>query len=197
MRNRLIECGKQMCWKDLVQGTWGNLSLRLDEHTMLITPSGMDYFLIRIEDIVKLDLDTLDPGKQRKPSSEYRLHAGIYKRHPECNAIIHTHSNGLSVFAAACAGFKITEPSLHELLGDMHVSRYEKPGTDALTASVLEVLEENHGCIVANHGAVFYGSDLDIVLQMADAIETKACNLLGFDAPLRTREDEDGEPKNA
>lgn len=180
LRNRIIDCGKDMSRSELVQGSWGNISLRLNPDTMLITPSGMDYFSIRTEDIVRMNIHDLKYGMQRKPSSEYRLHAALYRRYPECNAIIHTHSNGISAFAAAHAGFRISEPPMNQLIGDMHCSEYRTPGTDELCDSIMEAIEGSHACIIANHGAIFYGNDLDVTLAIANAVESRACNLLGF-----------------
>lgn len=180
LRNRIIDCGKDMSRFELVQGSWGNISLRLNPDTMLITPSGMDYFSIRTEDIVRMNIHDLKYGMQRKPSSEYRLHAALYRRYPECNAIIHTHSNGISAFAAAHAGFRISEPPMDQLIGDMHCSEYRTPGTDELCDSIVETIEGSHACIIANHGAIFYGNDLDVTLAIANAVESRACNLLGF-----------------
>lgn len=180
LRNRIIDCGKDMSRSELVQGSWGNISLRLNPDTMLITPSGMDYFSIRTEDIVRMNIHDLKYGMQRKPSSEYRLHAALYRRYPECNAIIHTHSNGISAFAAAHAGFRISEPPMDQLIGDMHCSEYRTPGTDELCDSIMEAIEGSNACIIANHGAIFYGNDLDVTLAIANAVESRACNLLGF-----------------
>ncbi len=180
LRNRIIDCGKDMSRSELIQGSWGNISLRLNPDTMLITPSGMDYFSIRTEDIVRMNIHDLKYGMQRKPSSEYRLHAALYRRYPECNAIIHTHSNGISAFAAAHAGFRISEPPMDQLIGDMHCSEYRTPGTDELCDSIMEAIEGSHACIIANHGAIFYGNDLDVTLAIANAVESRACNLLGF-----------------
>lgn len=180
LRNRIIDCGKDMSRSELVQGSWGNISLRLNPDTMLITPSGMDYFSIRTEDIVRMNIHDLKYGMQRKPSSEYRLHAALYRRYPECNAIIHTHSNGISAFAAAHAGFRISEPPMDQLIGDMHCSEYRTPGTDELCDSIMEAIEGSHACIIANHGAIFYGNDLDVTLAIANAVESRACNLLVF-----------------
>ncbi len=180
LRNRIIDCGKDMSRSELVQGSWGNISLRLNPDTMLITPSGMDYFSIHTEDIVRMNIHDLKYGMQRKPSSEYRLHAALYRRYPECNAIIHTHSNGISAFAAAHAGFRISEPPMDRLIGDMHCSEYRTPGTDELCDSIMEAIEGSHACIIANHGAIFYGNDLDVTLAIANAVESRACNLLGF-----------------
>ncbi|MBL6469161.1 MAG: class II aldolase/adducin family protein [Mogibacterium sp.] len=189
LRNRIIDCGKDMSRSELVQGSWGNISLRLNPDTMLITPSGMDYFSIRTEDIVRMNIHDLKYGMQRKPSSEFRLHAALYRRYPECNAIIHTHSNGISAFAAAHAGFRISEPPMDRLIGDMHCSEYQTPGTDELCDSIMDAIEGSHACIIANHGAIFYGNDLDVTLAIANAVESRACNLLGFGQRPDTEEE--------
>lgn len=180
LRNSLIECGKQMCKDDLVHGCWGNISVRLNENEMLITPSGMDYFDIKIEDIVKVNLDTLEYGDQRKPSTESKLHADMYKSLPGCEAILHTHSNACSVFAAGNAGFRIEDPTLNKLIGDLLVADYAPSGSDELAANVAEVMKHTHAAILPNHGTIFYGPSLDVVRAIALAVEAKAANLLGY-----------------
>lgn len=179
-RNLLIECGKQMCKDDLVHGCWGNISIKLNDNEMLITPSGMDYFDIKIEDIVKVNLDTLEYGDQRKPSTESRLHANMYKSLPGCNAILHAHSNACSVFASANAGFIMEDPTLKSLIGDLLVAEYAPSGSDELAANVVETMKKTHAAVLPNHGTIFYGPDLDVVRAIANAVEAKATNLLGY-----------------
>lgn len=192
LRNRMIECGKKMSWTDLVQGSWGNISVRLNDTQMLITPSGMDYFSIHTEDIVRIQLGDPDYGAQRKPSTEYKLHAALYRKYPECQAIIHTHSNAISTFAAAHAGFRITEPPMDQIIGDLRCSEYEYPGTDALCESVMNAIDGSHACIIANHGAIFFGNELSLTLAIANAVESRASNLLGFgNSPMYGQMDEE------
>lgn len=190
MRGQIIDCGIALCDADLIQGTRGNISMRLDENHILISPSGMKYHRIKPEDIVKLSLDDMSYDQQRTPSSEYKLHAGIYKKYPECNAVIHTHSNGCGAFAAARAGFRTASPELKDIIGDLHVSDYAHPGTDELTESVMNALEGTHACIISNHGALFYSHSLDLALAIANAVEDKACNLIGLGNPITIIEDE-------
>ena len=92
--NRLVACG-------LVQGTWGNISVRLDDRYMLATPSGLDYSRLTPEDMVKVDIETLKYEGDLKPTSEKGLHAAVYQRRPEIGAVIHTHAKYCCVFAAA------------------------------------------------------------------------------------------------
>ncbi len=180
LRNSLIEYGKKMCKDDLVYGSWGNLSVKLNDEEMLITPSGMDYFDIKPEDIVKVNITSLESKDARKPSTESLLHAAMYRYLPNCGAIMHTHSNGCSVFAAAQAGFVIEDPALHEIIGDVLAADYAPSGTKQLAINAVSTLQHTHAAILANHGAIFYGPTLDVVLAVANAVEAKACNLLGY-----------------
>lgn len=181
LRNQLIEYGKDLVRKDLSYGSWGNLSVKLNDDEMLITPSSMDYFEIKIEDIVKVNINTLEYGDQRVPSSEAPMHAMIYRRFSDASSVIHTHSNAISVFAACEAGFAIEEQSLKELIGDIRLTRYEEAGSNALAAAVCDTLYNTHACIIPHHGAVFYGPSLDVVFAIAEAVEMRARNLLNFD----------------
>ncbi len=184
VRSSLIEHGKDLVKRDLSYGSWGNLSVRLNDDEMLITPSSMDYFDIKIEDIVKVNIHTLDYGNQRIPSTEVRMHAAAYRNFPDCKAIIQTRSNAISVFAACKAGFTLGEGELQELIGDVKVTEYALPGTEELGEAVVSTFSDTHACIIPHHGAVFYGPSLDVVLAIAEAVEMRARNLLSFDSGL-------------
>ena len=184
VRSSLIEHGKDLVKRDLSYGSWGNLSVRLNDNEMLITPSSMDYFDIKIEDIVKVNIHTLEYGNQRIPSTEVRMHAAAYRNFPDCKAIIQTRSNAISVFAACKAGFTLGEGELQELIGDVKVTDYALPGTEELGEAVVSTFSDTHACIIPHHGAVFYGPSLDVVLAIAEAVEMRARNLLSFDSGL-------------
>ena len=184
VRSSLIEHGKDLVKRDLSYGSWGNLSVRLNDNEMLITPSSMDYFDIKIEDIVKVNIHTLEYGNQRIPSTEVRMHAAAYRNFLDCKAIIQTRSNAISVFAACKAGFTLGEGELQELIGDVKVTDYALPGTEELGEAVVSTFSDTHACIIPHHGAVFYGPSLDVVLAIAEAVEMRARNLLSFDSGL-------------
>ncbi len=142
----------------------------------------MDYFDIRIEDIVKVNIHTLEYGNQRVPSTEVKMHAAAYRELPDCKAMVQTRSNAISVFAACKAGFALGGGDLQELIGDVKVTGYAPPGTEELAESVVATLKDTHACIIPHHGALFYGPSLDVVLAIAEAVEMKARNLLSFDS---------------
>ena len=184
VRGSLIDHGKELVRRDLSYGSWGNLSVRLSDDEMLITPSSMDYFDIKIEDIVKVNIHTLDYGNQRMPSTEFRMHAAAYREFPDCKAIINTRSNAISVFAACRAGFTLGEGELQDLIGDVKATGYASPGSEELAEAVVSTLRDTHACIIPHHGAVFDGPSLEVVLAIAEAVEMRARNLLSFDSGL-------------
>lgn len=184
LRSSLIDYGRDLVARDLTYGSWGNLSIRLNENEMLITPSSMDYYDIKIEDIVKVDINTLEYGNQRIPSTEVRMHAKAYRELPGCNAIVHTRSNAMSVFAACKAGFVLGTGDLRDLIGDVLVTDYAEPGSEELAEATVSTLRRTHACIIPHHGAVFYGPSLDVLLAIAEAVELKARNILRFDSGL-------------
>lgn len=182
LRSQLIDMGRELVKSDLSYGSWGNLSARLNEKEMLITPSSMDYFDIKPEDIVRMDINTLVYGDQRIPSSESVMHAVMYRIHPECGAVIHTHSNGMSVFAACEAGFAAGLEEVKQLIGDIKVARYERPGSLELAKSVAETMADTHAAVIPHHGAVFTGPTLESAFMIAEAVELRARKVLGFDS---------------
>ena len=184
VRGSLIDHGKALVKSDLSYGSWGNLSVRLNDEEMLITPSSMDYFDIRIEDIVKVNIYTIDHGNQRMPSTEVKMHAAAYRELPDCKAMIQTRSNAISVFAACEAGFALGEGELQDLIGDVKVTEYAVPGSDELAEAVVSTFRDTHACVIPHHGAVFYGPSLEVVMAIAEAVELKARNLLSFDSGL-------------
>lgn len=181
LRSQLIEYGKNLVKKDLAYGSWGNLSVRLNEEEMLITPSSMDYFEIKPEDIVRVNINTLEYGDQRIPSSEAPMHAALYRKKDDADAIIHTHSNAISVFAACEKGFAISDPAMKDLIGDILITDAAPAGSERLAEVVCAAMEKTHACIIPHHGAVFYGPSLELVFAIAEAVELKARNLLSFD----------------
>ncbi len=168
LRDAVVEYGKKLVACGLVQGTWGNLSVRLDDEYMLCTPSGRDYAGILPEEIVKVNIATLEYAGQVKPTSEKDFHAGIYRNRSDVNAIIHTHSKFACVFAACGLTFKTTSGDVIEC------AAYGPSGTGILSKNVQEAIGQNKGCLMKNHGMVAVGSDLRDALRNAQSIEDAA-----------------------
>src|SRR5690554_1565135 len=91
IRQIIVAAGKELVEKKLVQGTWGNISVRLDKDTMLVTPSAVDYGRMKEQDLVLMNIHTMEYKGDRKPSSEKDIHAAILRERPNINAVIHSH----------------------------------------------------------------------------------------------------------
>ena len=173
IRMQLVEYGKKLVRSGLVQGTWGNLSVRLDQHSMIVTPSGLDYYRLTPSDMVKVDIQSLRHEGQRKPTSEKGIHSGIYQLRPELGAVIHTHSKFCSIFAAARSAVPVEKNEETERIfgSRVELAAYALPGTEQLRENTLEAFGDNYGCIMAGHGMVCAGQNLEEAFSYCRRLE--------------------------
>lgn len=185
--HQLVVAGQTLLTKGLVAGTWGNLSLRVAENQVAITPSGRDYGTLTSEDIVIVDLngEALYQASGRTASSEMPLHLAIYRQRPDIMAIVHTHS----VHASACAvAHKPIPPVIEDIVqlagGEIPLAPYALPGTKELATQAAATLGSKQAVLLANHGAVCCGTTLAEAMTAAELVEKAAqiylyANLLG------------------
>ncbi|MDR0783169.1 MAG: class II aldolase/adducin family protein [Propionibacteriaceae bacterium] len=175
IRQDIVDAGLRMLDKNLVQGTWGNISVQLDDQFMLVTPSGMEYDRLSPYDIVRVDMHSLEYEGNLKPTSEKRIHAELLKKKADVRSVIHTHPVSGSVFAAARKPVLAPDQASKKLLGeDAAVARYGLPGSKRLAKAVLEAIGENRACIMENHGTLACGTSLDDALGKCEALEQLA-----------------------
>ena len=161
----------------LVTGTSGNVSLRLapaeDRRELFaVTPTGAPYESLSAGDIVVCDFEMEPVEGELMPSSEALLHVEIYRRRPDVQAVIHTHSIFSSV--AAVAGTDIP-PIIDEMMisigGPITVSEYAFPSSQDLADNVCEVLGDRNAALIKNHGAVGVGKTLHQALDVCALVE--------------------------
>ena len=177
IRRAMIETGKRLVEENLVQGTWGNLSVRLDDDYMLVTPSGLAYDRLTPYDLVRVDRKTLAYEGRIKPTSESKLHAALYARHPDYNCLIHSHPPQSSVFAACQKPIPVIQDQDRAWLGDMTAfSPRRLPGTSALARSVARALDRQPfgACVMGSHGIVVAGTSQEEALERCRAMERAA-----------------------
>jgi L-fuculose-phosphate aldolase len=158
----------------LTSGSSGNVSVRCAEG-MLITPTGVVPQRLRAEHVVNMDLEGVASAGQLAPSSEWRIHADIYRHQPGVGAIVHCHSPYATILA--CARKPI--PPIHYMLAaagrhGIPLADYATFGTQALSDAVNRALSDSPACLMANHGQVATGKDLERALQLAQLIEEVA-----------------------
>jgi L-fuculose-phosphate aldolase len=173
-RRAVIATALAMSERGLSPGHSGNVSCRW-KNGMLITPTGMAYDEIKPRDIVFVAGDGSVPGKQRKPSSEWRFHLAAYHARPDMGAVVHTHS--LHATVLACAGKSI--PAFHYMVAvaggkDIPVVPYATFGTNELATYVAGALAERNACLMANHGQITVGETLSAALELAAEVEVLA-----------------------
>ena len=134
----------------------------------------MDYHSLSTDDIVKLDVDNMEYGKQRKPTCESGLHSRVLKNRNDCNAVIHTHSYECSVFASTGKTLKLDGEIRENIGGDVSVIPHAMPGTNKLAKVVAKAMTEKNACIMANHGLVCTGKSLSEALDMCRELEKEA-----------------------
>lgn len=171
LREKIIETCLRMNAEGINQGTSGNVSARAGDG-FLITASGVPYAKMKPEHIVEMDLDGGYAGDYL-PSTEWRMHLDIFKRRPEAQAIVHTHS----IYATALSCLRKDIPAFHYMIGvtggtSLRVSDYAEFGTQQLSDTMLKALEGRSACLLANHGQIAFGPTLDRALWLAGEVET-------------------------
>jgi len=175
LKAEIIKSGLQLLSEGLVSRTFGNVSIRLDDTFMLITPSGRRYDDLNADDIVKVNYFTHNYEGSIKPSSEYKLHAEIYKVRKEINAVIHTHQQNASTIAAAHKTLPAILDDQAQLIGpDVLVAKYAHSSSSELVKNVVEALKDRMAALIANHGAVCIGRNIDEAFVVSQILE-KAC----------------------
>ncbi len=175
IRNVVCATGKQLLNDGLVVRTWGNVSHRMDNEYMVITPSGKLYDQLEPEDMVVVNLNTFKSVGKHKPSSEFKMHAGIYLNRKKINAIIHTHQVNASVVAAARREVPPIFDDQAQLLGpSVRVTDYALSNTKKIVRKVVKALKGRNAALIANHGAVCIGRDMDEAYSVTLLLE-KTC----------------------
>jgi L-fuculose-phosphate aldolase len=174
-RKVLADAGRELMNRRLSVGTWGNISIRVEEDKCLITPSGMNYMKLGPNDMVLIDLEGVVIGGKWKPSSEKMLHAQIYKNRNDVSAIIHYHPIFSSILSVARYNIPpLIEDSIMLLGGEIKVTDYVFPGGIELAEEAVKALGSNNAVILANHGAVCVGKDLEKTFAACDVLEKSA-----------------------
>ena len=185
VRQAVIDAACAMHRDGLTVANSGNISVRCQKG-MLITPSGVAYEALQPQQIVWQDLSGAVLQGDCKPSSEWRIHADIYRAKPDVQAVVHAHSPA----ATALAATRRPLPAFHYMVAlfggnDVPCAAYASFGTAALSEAVLAVLGERSACLMANHGMLVTGADLATAYQRAQELESlcaqynQACQLGG------------------
>jgi L-fuculose-phosphate aldolase len=190
VKHELLGAAREMLEAGLVEGTAGNLSIRLPDDTIVLTPSSVAYDTMTPEDLVVVTLDGAVVEGTRTPTTEQALHLACYRRYPEVGAVIHTHAKHASMFALAHEPIPaVIEEFVVYVGGDVPIADYRLTGSAELGEEIANRLDKSSAVLMANHGMVAIGSNLHKALHVTALVDRSAeiiwgARLMGKVVPL-------------
>ncbi|RSK54727.1 L-fuculose-phosphate aldolase [Bacillus canaveralius] len=172
-REAIVEFGKKLITSKLTTGTGGNLSI-FDRESgyMAISPSGIDYFVMKPNDVVITDLQGNIIDGSLIPSSEFEMHATVYRNRDDINAMIHTHA----LYATTISCMRWDLPAVDYLVAhaggkDVKCAKYATYGTKELAENALKGMEGRKAVLLANHGINVAGKKLQEAFAVTEQLE--------------------------
>jgi L-fuculose-phosphate aldolase len=176
-RKALLKCALRLYQKGLVQLNSGNVSVRVSDEHLVITPTGISYDDMSEEDLVIIDLNGGRIEGKHKPSSETPMHTTVYKNIDEVKAIAHTHSPFALAFATVGRSIPVISTEGLAVRGPVPVADYACPGTEAQGRAAIKAMKGPPyvmGTLLKNHGVLVTGASLSHAYSMACRIEMAA-----------------------
>ena len=174
-----MRCCRRLWEIGLIAAGDGNVSVRLAAGRVLVTPRGVPKSDLRVEDLVEVDLDGLRLRGCQDATSELDLHIRVYRRREDCGAVIHAHPPTATGFAVAGQGLPgDVLPEIAVLMGEVPCVPYAAPGTPALGDAAEPFVARHVALLLANHGALTWGQDLDQARIRMESLEHGARILL-------------------
>lgn len=173
LRFDLLRVTAELARLGLNRGTAGNVSVRFEDG-LLITPSGVPAARLSPPLMVEIDGRGRFHG-EAAPSSEWRFHRDIYASRADVGAVIHTHAPFCTALACQRRGI----PAFHYMIAvaggkDIRCADYATFGSQELSDAALAALDGRRACLLANHGMIATGRDLDAALKLAQEVEELA-----------------------
>jgi L-fuculose-phosphate aldolase len=175
LRDEIVRVCRQLWERGLIAGGDGNVSTRLPDGTILVTPAGMAKQACGAADLVIVTPDGVPLEGSRPASTEIGIHLRTYRHRPDVFAVVHAHPPVATGFALA--GETLPWNALPEIavgIGEVPLVHYETPGTAALADALEPLLQGHQAFLLANHGAVTVGSSLGVAYGRMESLEHTA-----------------------
>jgi len=175
VRVAVLAAAKAMHARGLVEGTAGNVSGRVDDGTVVVTPSSLGYEEMTLDDLVVVDLDGNVVEGTRSATSEKGVHLATFAAYPEVGGVVHCHAVHASMFAVS---HRPIPAAIDEFVvyigGDVPCGTYHPSGSEGLSTEVASHLHDRSAVLMANHGLVTIGKSVDDALHSALVVEHNA-----------------------
>jgi L-fuculose-phosphate aldolase len=172
LRADIVEIGRRMYARGYTASNDGNISVRLDERRLLMTPKSVCKGFMAPEMLCITDLEGTKIAGERDPSSEMQMHLEVYRQRPDVRAVVHAHPPTATGFAVA--GIPLDRAVLAEVvttLGSVPIADYATPSTRELPEAVRKYVKAHDGMLLANHGALTLGADVYAAYFKMETIE--------------------------
>ncbi|HTI36203.1 MAG TPA: class II aldolase/adducin family protein [Vicinamibacterales bacterium] len=172
LRADIVEVGRRLYARGYTASNDGNISVRLGEGRLLMTPKSVCKGFMSPEMMCVTDLDGRKLEGDRDPSSEMQMHLEVYRQRPDVQAVVHAHPPIATGFAVA--GIPLDRAVLAEVittLGSVPIADYATPSTRELPEAVRQYVKAHDGMLLANHGALTLGTDLFSAYYKMETIE--------------------------
>ena len=186
----LLQVAKEMIACGLVEGTAGNVSARLPDGNVVLTPSSIDYATMTLDDLVVTDIDGNVLEGEKTPTTEKALHLDCLRKHQDIGAVMHCHAMFATMFAIVRQPIPCVIEEFDVYVGgDVEVADYKMTGSDALGEEVSDRIADKGAVLMASHGLLCVGKNPVDVLKVAKLVERTAqivwgALLLGEAVPL-------------
>jgi L-fuculose-phosphate aldolase len=172
LRADIVEVGRRLYARGYTASNDGNISVRLDDERLLMTPKSVCKGFMSVDMMCITDLDGRKLAGDRDPSSEMQMHLEVYRQRPDIRAVVHAHPPVATGFAVA--GIPLDRAVLAEVvttLGSVPIAEYATPSTRELPEAVRKYVKAHDGMLLANHGALTLGTDLYSAYYKMETIE--------------------------
>jgi L-fuculose-phosphate aldolase len=174
----ICEVGRRLYNRGFAAANDGNITVRLNDREVLCTPTMVSKGFMKPEDVCKVDYEGKQLAGTKRRTSEVLLHLAIYKARPDVHAVVHCHPPHATAFAVAHEPIpKCVLPEVEVFLGEVPISVYETPGGQKFADSVLPVIKDSNTILLANHGTVTFGPDLEKAYFNSEIIDAY-CRIL-------------------
>lgn len=174
LRLAIVECGRMAYERHLMTSNDGNISARMENGHVLITPSGISKGRLNPDEILIVDLDgniiSSRPG--RKPSTETPMHLEVYRQREDVRAVLHAHPIFATTLTVAGLEFPVDVlPEVLLTLGDVPITAYATPSSHEDAEVIRPFIKDHNAILLRQHGSLTYGKNLDEALIHLERVE--------------------------
>lgn len=175
MKKEIINFMKRLCTSGLTTSLGGNISFKISDDKILITPSSIDKAELKEDEIVVLDMEGNVVEGKNKPSMEYMMHLAVYQKRMDINAVIHAHPHYSTLFSSADIPINLNfTAEACKNIKSIGIAEYKMMGTKELADEVTNKAKKYNVILMQNHGVLTVGKDLLQAFYRMEVLEQAA-----------------------